>query len=189
VDRAGRKRGRENEQERRSNKRPCTFESIRPALSPFRHRRRETRRNEEAEKKRGKANGNVPDSQVVIVPAATARRASSPVVRVVGAVHGVAASGELVAFITRRCANGMRASMQTEQAMRRGGCTLGGRATTIVLTMLSTSRHALQSSDAEGWCGHPCSKPSDLHVTSKRVLVLAVKALRCETVIGASEQI
>ncbi|KAJ7310807.1 hypothetical protein DFH08DRAFT_898403 [Mycena albidolilacea] len=32
-------------------------------------------------------NGNVPDSQIVIVPAATARRASSPVVRVVGAVH------------------------------------------------------------------------------------------------------
>ncbi|KAJ7690439.1 hypothetical protein B0H14DRAFT_3175812 [Mycena olivaceomarginata] len=84
VDRAGRKRGRENEQERRSNKRLCTFECIRPALSPFREKHRQ---NEEAEKKRGKANGNVPDSQILIIPAATARRTSSLVVRVVGAVH------------------------------------------------------------------------------------------------------
>jgi hypothetical protein len=34
----------------------------------------------------------------------------------------------------------------------------------------------------------PCSKPSDLHAASKRVLVLVVKALRCEMVIGSSQE-
>lgn len=54
VDRAGRERGRESEQERRRDKRLCTFECTRPAQSPFRHRTRnidETRKQKREEGK------------------------------------------------------------------------------------------------------------------------------------------